>query len=518
MRCDYWNDPLVVSAFRVRFRGGAPTFLAATYFMGLVALGGILHHFLADQQNYSWISIYCVALFSIETVLMGLGAMMATHHSMNAEVTNRTLDFQRIAAVPPRDILLGKLVGEPAQAYLMVLAGLPLLVWCWGMGAVTTGVLVPLIVQLATTAFLMGSIGLIHNYDTSADKTKQAGRMIRNAAIGMFTIYGLQITIAAPFLTTNPLTQIPLGALTPIFGIAGLARGAPTADGLPLFDYQIPYLYLTPITQIAIGAIVLHSLARRMISPVNVALSKPLTYAILAVIDVAAAGVVGDPRAMLHTLDSTVAVFCLIHVSASLLMMLAITPGRECLRSWVWRFRGRQSLPRDLLLGERSENVAALAAFCALGLAAAMFLVILPGAQRLGLTESLATLVSSQADKLAAMCLLMVSLGVFYQWLVSLGPAMAMFFVLTILTIVVGPHLAGVNLQWPELTAVSPSAQFTHWIAHDPPLLPTWPFFASYGALLLASRWALNRRLRLSIRTVDATIHRMLAGETAAPA
>ena len=66
-----------------------------------MAVGGVLHYYLAEKSNYSWISVYCVALFAIETVLIGLGAMMSTHHSMNAEVTNRTLDFQRIAAVAP---------------------------------------------------------------------------------------------------------------------------------------------------------------------------------------------------------------------------------------------------------------------------------------------------------------------------------------------------------------------------------------------------------------------------------
>ena len=33
MRLDYWNDPLVVSAYRIRFRGGVPAFMAATYFL-----------------------------------------------------------------------------------------------------------------------------------------------------------------------------------------------------------------------------------------------------------------------------------------------------------------------------------------------------------------------------------------------------------------------------------------------------------------------------------------------------
>ena len=77
----------------------------------------------------------------------------------------------------------------------MVLAGLPLLVWCWGMGAVTWNVLAMLLVQIVTTAFLFGSIGLIYPLDTNSDKTKGAGRMVRIVVLVLIVIYAVPLTI-----------------------------------------------------------------------------------------------------------------------------------------------------------------------------------------------------------------------------------------------------------------------------------------------------------------------------------
>src|SRR5262249_31877019 len=136
MRLDYWNNPLVVSAFRVRYRGGTPSIIAVTYFMALVGVGGVLNYQLADHPQYSWVQIYFVILISVQCAVGALVAMVSTWQSMHSEVVNRTLDYQRIAALPPHEILIGKLIGQPAQGYLMVLAGVPLLIWCWAMGAV----------------------------------------------------------------------------------------------------------------------------------------------------------------------------------------------------------------------------------------------------------------------------------------------------------------------------------------------------------------------------------------------
>ncbi len=127
-------------------------------------------------------------------------------------------------------------------------------------------------------------------------------------------------------------------------------------------------------------------------------------------------------------------------------------------------------------------------------------------------------LIGTQLDKLATMCLLVLSLGTLYQFLVSMGQAMPMFFMAALATIVVGPHLAGVYLQMPELTATSPSAQFGHWILEEPAIAPLWPFFLAYGAMFVVARIVLSRRLQQTVRAVDKKLAVMLAADAQAPA
>jgi hypothetical protein len=512
MRLDYWNDPLVVSAFRVRFRGSGPSIVAATYFLALVTTGGILHHYLAADPNVSWVQVYFVVLISVEVVITGLFAMMATWQSMHAEVVNRTLDYQRIAAIAPRDILLGKLVGEPAQGYLMGLAGLPLLAWCWGMGAVSLEVLVLLIVQVFTTAILLGTLGLVHPMDTGGDKSKMSSRTIRNVALIIFGVYAMQVSIFMSIMGSHPLTQVPLGMLTPVFSITAVAREMPNEYGLPFFTWHVPWLFLTPVSQLAIAAIILHSITRRLISPVNVALGKPIAYVILVAIDVIVIGAMLDPRTIPPTLEARFASFCLAHVVASLLMALAVTPNRECLKTWLWRLRGRQAWWKDALVGERSENLGALVAFCVLGIAAAMLLVSVP-AGALGAPADLGERIIFCLPLLGTMCLLILAVGSLYQLLVSIGSAGATIFVGFVAMIVIVPHMSGAYLQIPELMAASPSAQFAHWIAEVPPSLPLLPLVAVYGTILVVAQYVLRQR----IKKTSAAVGRIIAGMLAEP-
>jgi hypothetical protein len=247
-----------------------------------------------------------------------------------------------------------------------------------------------------------------------------------------------------------------------------------------------------------------------MISPVNVALGKPLAYGIVAAIDVVAAGVLGDPRTMTPTLGASVATFCLIHIAFSLLMTMAVTPGRECLRSWVWRFRGRMPYWRDLWYGERSENIGALVTFCAMGVVATVLLVIMPVGAKAAAGPDFAALLANESDKLVALCLLILSVGAAYQLVVSIGPALPMVFAAFLAALVIAPHVAGLYLQWPIMMAISPSAQFAHWIGHEPSELPFWPFVATYGVILALARIAISRRIASAIRLVDARVLEMI--------
>ena len=109
---------------------------------------------------------------------------------------------------------------------------------------------------------------------------------------------------------------------------------------------------------------------------------------------------------------------------------------------------------------------------------------------------------------LGTMCLLILAVGSLYQLLVSIGQAGAMIFVGLLATTVVVPHMAGAYLQLPELMAMSPSAQFFQWITGMPPSLPLWPLLATYGAILVGTRYI----LRLGIKAGIGAVERIIAG------
>src|SRR5437667_4134842 len=162
MRIDFWNNPMVVSAFRVKYRRGGLFNLTTVYLLILVAGGCLLARYSDSLKLGPWPRNYLLTLLGSQFVVSALLAGNATATSVRAEVINRTLDFQRIAALRPRQILLGKLLGEPALAYLLLIATIPLAVWCWAVGVPGLSFLelVLLYVNLLTTTILLGTMGL----------------------------------------------------------------------------------------------------------------------------------------------------------------------------------------------------------------------------------------------------------------------------------------------------------------------------------------------------------------------
>ncbi|HEY2837737.1 MAG TPA: hypothetical protein VGJ26_01210 [Pirellulales bacterium] len=508
MKFDYWNHPLVVSAFRVRFRGRAPGAAAMIYFLALLSLGGILQYNLANEPQVSWVLIYFVVLISIECAVAALFAASATFQSMHNEVVNRTLDYQRTAAIGPHEILLGKLLGEPAQGYMLALAGLPLLVWCLAMGVTTPGVFALLLINLVTTTFMFGAFGLAHPLDTSVERSKASGRSVRAVGILVGLVIGLQMLVATNTLVQSPLGQAALGLLTPALAIYGVAIGDPMSFCLNLFGVEIPYLFVTPIAQVAVALMVIHSIARRLVSPLNTALSKPTAYCVLLVIDVLTAGLLGS--SIIVNADRVVAGFCLIHLLSSLFLTMAITPGRETLKTWIWRFRGRLPYWKDMLWGPRSGNLGALVVFSVIG-AAITPLVALAVDGRSMTPISQSDLMQSTIRMLVATTVVLLALGSLFQWLLSIGQAGGVMFIGMVAMFSVVPHLAGAYLDSELLVAASPSGQFASWLFQVPPTLRVEPLLVVYGAMFVITQRLNARRISLGIAAVKRKIEIMLA-------
>src|SRR5262249_13376434 len=156
----FWNNPIVVSAFRLRYRRGG-TGSTALYVLLLVAGGAGLPYY-RDRLGAHWPHVYFLCLIGLPIFVFGLRGVAGTPASIQAEGVQRTIDFQRIGALSPRQILLGKLLGEPAQAYILAMATIPLGVFCWLWGGVSFDGLVFIYIQLFTTTIMFGAMGLLN--------------------------------------------------------------------------------------------------------------------------------------------------------------------------------------------------------------------------------------------------------------------------------------------------------------------------------------------------------------------
>ena len=525
MKLDFWNNPIVVSAFRLKYRRGAPTLMTCLWLVALLALGAILHRYRGGLP-VPWARAYLVAVVGLQFVVSAIYAWSTTYSSLRAEVTQRTLDFQRIAAMSPRQILLGKLLGEPAGSYLLAIATVPLAVVCSALGGASLPVIFWLYLNLITTGLMCGSLGLVQPLEVDASKPASSGSTLGNAvAMGIILLMFMPAVVAnAANLAGNPVTGLLFGCLTPVLSIHGVAVGQPWQHQLTLWGAGLPFLLIAPVVQLALASVCFESTARRMINPLNPSMGKPQAYAVLVVVDVVAAGLLFDPRPWPNPVAGTVAAFCLVHLVASLLVVGRVTPWREALLSWVWRFRGRSSWLRASLVGDRSENTAVLAVFCLIGAAGVVLLVWLP-AVLLGQPGAAPMVAARQAAPvLLATPLLIVSLGVLYQWFALVAgrygwTAFALLVGLAVLLpVLVGeyydqflPQVTGQRypLEVKLARSLSPASHYARWLDDTADPLPLPPLLGSYG-LLLVGVWVLvRRRIRRHVAVVDGKLAAM---------
>ncbi len=379
MRLDYWNHPLIVKALRSRYRGGRIFTLASGHLL-LLLVGAMIMFYYRSAMPGPWARNYFVAMISVQFLLSALVAASAVSSSMQAEVTTRTLDFQRIAAITPAQILLGKVIGEPASSYLLALASVPMAVLCHALGGVSLAVLVLLYITLGTTTFMVACLAAQHPLDPTAPAKAGAAGTGGIGCVGVLVWFSFMVAMSrrggAP---SSQLLSGIVGLFTPIITITAIPSDAVWAETVSLFGVAIPYIVLTPLAQLGIAAHALSGMVRRLSNPLNTLASKPQAYAWLAVVDLVWAAMVFD-SAVPQTGVARPAIFFLIgHTVLAFLLVQLATPRRQTFLSWVWRLRGRRRLGLDLLVGERSLNVLALGVCSLMGLVILGMAVVLPG-------------------------------------------------------------------------------------------------------------------------------------------
>src|SRR5438132_12042268 len=133
MKLDFWNNPIIVSSFRVKARKGNPTHWLIGYPLLLLMAGTAVPYFVPSIA-LEWPKYAFGILMGLQFLLLGIMAGSATSASMKAEVAKQTLDFQRISSLSPRQILLGKLLAESATPFFLAVSTFPLGVLCYATG------------------------------------------------------------------------------------------------------------------------------------------------------------------------------------------------------------------------------------------------------------------------------------------------------------------------------------------------------------------------------------------------
>jgi hypothetical protein len=484
MRLAIWNNPLVTTSFLLRMRRGSLYTSVVIYllFWGMAGMGW-WYYVQVRQPNLGRASPILVFFMAILIVQTGLSAIIAATRAaaaMKNEVMSKTLDFQRIAAVSPWDIMLGKLFGEPAIAYLLAIATVPLGVFCVVMGINGIGPLEVflLYVVMLTTAVMFGAMSLQHRLQLVSEKST-------GAVPGFGTVIGL-ISAACGILASaaggfgvrwinNPWAVALIGLFTPVPIFWGTATGDPWGPGLALFDpnFKIPFLIVTPLAQIAVALLCVHIMARRLVNPSAPTLSKGVAYGLLLVVDVVAMGVIQASAGPGFKLSARVAVFCLIHIIMSVMVMGCVTPNRELLETWAWRFRGKKTWLLDEWLGERSLNTLALVTCCLVCAAGVGVMALLAvgdpldweqtihfrgwrGAQAPGggaMVVGMNVQVIREAAvcvplAMALSCLIILTFGTLYQWMVVVANKYGSgVFILAVVVFVAFPAVGGALLE-----------------------------------------------------------------------
>lgn len=467
MKFDFWNNPLVVTSFRLRQRRSSAINSLVLYPMVLLLIGVAIPYFLPNFRK-NWPQTAFASLMGIQLVISGLWAAGTTSASMRSEVLNQTLDFRRISCLTPRQILLGKLMGEPAMAFFWCISTFPLALLCWATGGVDLTLLLLNYLTLMTHTLMCGAAGLVVPLELKEDRT--------------------------------------IDSNFPALMIFALSMPLPFIQDMSWLLYA---LLAYPFLHLLIALLSFHVMERQLTNSLYPMVSKRMSYLLLFLADIVVAAVLADDSLM--SFGQRGAAFCLAHLIVCMLLMTGTTPWRETLRSWVWRFRGRTSWPRDSLVGDRCEATMVFVIYSLLGVLN-LAVLVLPVAWWYSTAGEIAKQWPSVLAAGGMTTLLILSVGVALQWFMLIfgkgGNGPPLFFG-SMLLLVLTPQIVGLYPGFDYVLPFSVSGQFVQWFTHpDKPYNLGW-ILLIYGSMLVLAWRSLRYRMSLVEQIVDRKLERM---------
>jgi len=503
MQWDFWNNPLVVSAVRLKYRRGSPGLTASLYLLVLISIGLIIYYN-RDEAPIPPARMFLVIVFGIQFLISGGLAVFSVMNSLNVEVVTRTLDFQRIVSLSPSEILIGKVIGEPVLSYFLVVVTIPLAVFCWTLGAATAWSIVWLYLNLATSLWLLATLGTLRTLvppTTSTGKQRATGSLV---FLFLFPLFILQILLMAGLgVFQDSWSEPVVNFLTPLGSITGLSEGDPWEARVELWGAAVYSLYVVPVVQIGLAFCALGAMSRRLKNTLDPPLTKGRAYVALLLFDFVVAGVCYTRWLAGSAAENLMYMFALAHMGFALLLSLGVTPARAGMMSWVWKIRARQPWIREHLLGDRSPVTLVLPMFCIIGAVALSAGFVLP-TYWTSTPMNKAAGAGDYVEVVAVISVLLLALGFTYQFLVVTGArgAVGGFILLVFLANIVPPMASFLledyvsNNMQELMTGMSPVAFGISRAISDPDLTSRIEgLMALYACLLAVSAFSLRRWL-----------------------
>jgi hypothetical protein len=488
MKIDFWNNPLVIHAFE----SSAGRRKLWSIVLGQPLLLLALYALLSEWQPAAVTPQSClVALIGWELVAGVLGALLVTGAAITSDVKQRTLESLKLTALTPAQLLLGKMLAEPAAIYLSVWATLPLASVFGIASGVNIGWIILAYVNISAIMLLGGSVALLQPFESIGDRpgTLSPGQ----AMIAIVMLIGLQGAIG---------------------GYMALIQQQGWQATLDIFAVPVPILLFIPIASLFLAATFFRIAVRRLTLEVLPPVGKPMAYGLLGVSDLLAAGILfGVPIPFLG-LAPRLAIFWLVHMGVSSLLLLAGTPNRQALLSWTWRFRTRRSRALDLLLFDRSPNDLLAAGFAVMGVVNALIFIVLPLVVQNAWPADAPAMIFAATASIAAVTL---GLGALTQWLGFVGrQALASVIFCCVMLLILPQLVVEAPLLFHEppypdwIGGASPAYHIGRWLAGLPSdnralvLL-----FALYVGIFVCSTWWFHLRLGRLAKAVDQRIRDM---------
>lgn len=250
----YVGNAVAVRDYRSQLRGNKAMWIWGTYLCLMIALCGLAYSGIVNQGEQS-ISVlqsqltnFYYLVMSMLGAVVSLAAPALTASTVTMERQRRSLDLIFSAPVPPRYLLVGKLIGGFRYLVMLLVLALPVTAVCVVMGGATWTDVIGGFIVLLSSGIVMLAMGLLLSSvsPTTISATISAylftvlylivtsifavimtamrfspiGGSRSNEAIWTVTLNPFSAAIAAPTFTRVGMTEVPNWVFGLVFSLA----------------------------------------------------------------------------------------------------------------------------------------------------------------------------------------------------------------------------------------------------------------------------------------------------------